>query len=55
MSDLQRVNLDDVVPEYDGSDPEGYRSAGVRLGASIGASQLGASIYELPPGQAVCP
>ena len=26
-----------------------------RFGSSIGASMLGASIYELPPGQAICP
>ena len=26
-----------------------------RFGPSIGASMLGASIYELPPGQAICP
>lgn len=55
MSSLARVNLADVVPEYDDTDPEGYRSAGVRLGPAIGASQLGASVYELPPGQSVCP
>ena len=55
MSELPRVNLDEAVPEYDESDPDGYRSAGIRLGPSIGATQLGASVYELPPGQSVCP
>jgi uncharacterized cupin superfamily protein len=55
MSDLMRINLDDVVPEYDETDPDGYRSGRVRLGPSIGATQLGASIYELPVGQSICP
>ena len=55
MTDLLRANLDQVVPEYDGTDPEGYRSAGVRVGPSIGATQLGASVYELPAGQSICP
>jgi uncharacterized cupin superfamily protein len=55
MSELSRVNLDEAVPEYDENDPEGYRCAGVRLGPSIGATQLGASVYELPPGQSICP
>jgi uncharacterized cupin superfamily protein len=55
MGELQRVNLHDAVPVYDDADPEGYRSANVRLGPSIGATQLGASIYELPAGQSVCP
>jgi uncharacterized cupin superfamily protein len=55
MSDLMRVNIDALVPEYDETDPEGYRSGGVRVGSSIGATQLGASVYELPAGQSVCP
>jgi uncharacterized cupin superfamily protein len=50
-----RINLDGVVPEYDETDPEGYRSGSVRLGPSIGATQLGASVYELPAGQSICP
>jgi uncharacterized cupin superfamily protein len=49
------VNLHQLVPEYDDSDPEGYRSGGVQVGPSIGAAQIGASIYELPPGQSICP
>jgi uncharacterized cupin superfamily protein len=55
MSELARVNIHRVVPEYDGSDPDGYNSGGIRLGPSIGAAKLGASIYELPPGQSICP
>ena len=55
MSELPRVNLNEANPEYDESDPDGYRAAVIRLGPSIGATQLGASIYELPPGQSVCP
>jgi uncharacterized cupin superfamily protein len=55
MSNLMRINLDAAIPEYDQTDPVGYRSGGVRLGPSIGATQLGASIYELPVGQSICP
>lgn len=40
---------------YDGSDPEGYRGGGNSFGAQIGAARMGATLYELPPGQAVCP
>ena len=55
MAVLSRVNLDELAPEYDESDPEGYRAGMSRFGPSIGASQLGATVYELPAGQAICP
>jgi uncharacterized cupin superfamily protein len=35
--------------------PEGYRCNAVRIGPKIGASQMGMTVYELPPGEAVCP
>ncbi len=51
----RRINI--AAPEftYDEGDPEGFRSGMFRFGAQLGASQLGATVYELPPGQAVCP
>ena len=52
---MDRVNLNALEPEYDDSDPEGYRAGMARFGPSIGASKLGASLYELPPGQSICP
>ena len=55
MSALRRVNLHELVPEFDVGDPEGYRAGMSRFGPSIGASQLGASVYELPAGQSICP
>jgi len=55
VADLPRVNLDELVFHYDEADPEGYRAGMARFGSAIGASQLGATLYELPPGQAVCP
>jgi len=55
VTDLRRVNLHELVPEYDDSDPEGYRAGMARFGPAIGASQMGASVYELPPGQSICP
>jgi uncharacterized cupin superfamily protein len=52
---VQRANLSKLKIEYEESDPEGYRAGMARFGPSIGASKLGASVYELPPGQSVCP
>ena len=52
---VQRINI--AAPEfgYDPARPEGYRRGSFKLGPLLGASDLGATIYELPPGQAVCP
>jgi uncharacterized cupin superfamily protein len=52
---VKRVNVQTQPVEYDESDPEGCKAGMSRFGPSIGASMLGASIYELPPGQAICP
>ena len=52
---MRRFNLLAAEPEYDDSDPEGYRAGMDRFGPKIGAAQLGGSVYELPPGQSICP
>lgn len=52
---MERFNLLAAEPEYDDSDPEGYRAGMDRFGPKIGAEQLGGSVYELPPGQSICP
>ena len=52
---MTRFNLSDASPEYDPSDPEGYRAGTDRIGPRIGAAELGATVYELPPGQSICP
>jgi uncharacterized cupin superfamily protein len=51
---VQRVNIADPDFAYD-DDPEGFRSGMLRLGPLVGAAELGASVYEIPPGQALCP
>jgi uncharacterized cupin superfamily protein len=39
-----------------GDEPPGYElTRAVRVGKAIGATQLGMSVYELPPGQGICP
>jgi uncharacterized cupin superfamily protein len=52
---MRRISIVDPDFEYDENDPEGFRNGALRLGPHVGATQLGASVYELPPGQAVCP
>jgi uncharacterized cupin superfamily protein len=43
----------DVAP--DGTEPPAYFCRAARLGLKLGASRLGMSVYDLPPGEAICP
>ena len=52
---MRRVNIADPPFNYDSDDPEGFRAGLFRFGSQLGAKQTGTSVYELPPGQAVCP
>lgn len=49
------INVFEVEPEGDESDPPGYRSRAVRVGPMIGGAALGATVYDLDPGESVCP
>jgi uncharacterized cupin superfamily protein len=52
---MRKFNVHDAEMSYDPSDPEGYLAGSHRFGPKIGASRIGATVYELPPGQSVCP
>jgi uncharacterized cupin superfamily protein len=41
--------------EYDGADPQGYRSGVARVGQAVGGAALAVKVYELPPGESCCP
>ena len=49
------VNIDDLMPEPDATDPPGYRGRAIKVGPLIGAERLAAKVYELPAGEAICP
>ena len=55
MSALRRVHLTTARESYDETDLDGYHAGRVQLGPRFGAVDTGASVYVLPPGQAVCP
>jgi len=55
MSDLRRVNLFRVPVEESSERPGGYHLAFARLAPQIGATLIGATVYELPPGQSSFP
>jgi uncharacterized cupin superfamily protein len=52
---MRSVNLSKPNFEYDHDDPEGFRAGMFRRGPQLGAKDTGASLYDLPPGQAICP
>ena len=52
---MPRLNISAPTFEYDDDDPEGFRAGMFRFGPQLGAKESGASVYELPPGQSICP
>ena len=52
---MKRVRLPAATFKYDPADPVGFRSGMARFGRDVGAADTGATLYELPPGEAVCP
>jgi uncharacterized cupin superfamily protein len=52
---MKRINIASPEFVYDADDPDGFRSGMARVGPELGATQMGTSVYELPPGQALCP
>jgi uncharacterized cupin superfamily protein len=51
------VNVNILAATFKASDDDrdGYRCGFRRIGPLVGAEQLGMSVYELPPGQSICP
>jgi uncharacterized cupin superfamily protein len=52
---MEPINVTTVEVGYDSSDPEGFRAGMAGLGRVTGATSTGISVYELPPGEAICP
>jgi uncharacterized cupin superfamily protein len=52
---MRRVSISDPPFTYDSDDAEGFRAGMFRFGASLGAERTGTTVYELPPGESVCP
>jgi uncharacterized cupin superfamily protein len=52
---MRTINLEQLDFLYDESDPPGYRAGAARLGPTIGATRMGATVYELSPGESICP
>jgi uncharacterized cupin superfamily protein len=52
---MRTFNIFDAPVCYEPSAPEPYAIGQSRFGPQIGARRMGATLYELPPGQSLCP
>jgi len=52
---MRRANVFGDEFEYDPSDPEGYRGGMARVGKAAGGEELAVKLFEIPPGQSLCP
>jgi len=52
---MRRIDISDPNFDHDDRDPAGYRVGALKAGPKLGAVRTGTTVYELPPGEAVCP
>jgi len=52
---MRVFNVNDAEVKYDPEDPEGYRGGMAHFKEAIGARTMTGKVFELPPGQALCP
>lgn len=49
------MNVFDAELRFDEGDPPGYHTAYVRAAPELGGEKIAFNVFELPPGQSVCP
>lgn len=52
---MPQANVFNAKCQFDAADPDGYRSGVAPVGEAAGGEALVVKVFELPPGQAVCP
>src|ERR1700753_1756545 len=52
---MKRANIGKPEFTWDEAAPDGFPAGRARPGPLLGAAETGFTVYELPPGQAVCP
>lgn len=52
---MKRINIAAPELQFDSTDPPGFRAGMARVGPALGAKQIGTSVYEIPPGEGICP
>ena len=52
---VAQANVFGAEFEYDANDPEGYRAGMARVGEAAGGQELVVKLFEIPPGESLCP
>jgi len=52
---MQRANIFSAEFDYDDDDPAGFRSGVTNVGKAAGGTDLVVKLFELPPGESLCP
>jgi uncharacterized cupin superfamily protein len=52
---MRRVNIHRAEVSYDEGDPPGYRGAAARLARELGSAEFSLNLFEIPPGESLCP
>jgi uncharacterized cupin superfamily protein len=52
---MTSVNIFTAEMEYDEEDPAGYKAAVSNLGKQAGGDELAVKLFDVPPGQSLCP
>jgi uncharacterized cupin superfamily protein len=52
---MTSVNIFTAEMEYDEDDPAGYNSAVSNVGKQAGGDELAVKLFDVPPGQSLCP
>jgi uncharacterized cupin superfamily protein len=52
---MARPNVFGGEFEYDEADPDGYRCGVTQVGSQAGGQAIIVKVYEIPPGQSICP
>jgi uncharacterized cupin superfamily protein len=52
---MPHPNLFNAEFEYDQDDPAGYRTGAAMIGQEAGGKELSVRLFEIPPGESLCP
>src|SRR5205823_426228 len=52
---MLRVNVLNDQCALDGDEPDGYRTGAIRITSAVGGKDVAVKVFEIEPGQSVCP
>ncbi len=51
----EHLNIHAAQFDYDPDDPPGYQAGGVHVSRALGAGEQAVKLFEIPPGESLCP